>query len=96
MENVLQTYIRIVANACLTKKPGNDQNHCNQVLLLATSIYNLRDTSVPNDSVRLEQLRLDCTVNDAKRSGQCLQEFHEMAGKPLGALLEELATKYKK
>ena len=94
-KQVLQNYINVVARACPSKKEGADRNHCNQVHLIATSIFNLGHFN-PNTGIDLEELRLDCTVNDKKRSKECLTLFHQVFSSPLGEMLESLATKYKK
>ena len=98
-DELLNTYIKIVTKACLTKKTEIEVKHCQQVAWCAQTILNLGIPNPKFDPVELEQLKLDCTVNDAKRSKECLKAFDILfmnAFESNGLDLEKLASKYKK
>jgi len=76
IRKILTDYIKVVSNA-IQKKQGNDQYHCRQILMCALTIQNF-GIPVQHTDLNLDQLILDCTVNDKYRSYECLAFMYEL------------------
>lgn len=91
--SLVTTYIRVVSQACPDKKTWQDEMHCNNVLGLAKAILEHGKPRKQVDIFELEQLRLDCTMNDKKRSKECLMLFNGIMGTPLPTSIIEALKK---